>query len=144
MNRSDAILDKDLQDKLKRFVYDVLGCCQLVHQQMGPALNEYMYQDALVIAFNKQNIPFEKEKHFKVTFLGEEILHEHKMDFFVKDKICLECKAVASLTDDHRQQLWNYMRLTKTRIGILYNFAPFMDQCEKYYFDPDRQIMYVF
>ena len=27
------------------------------------------------------------------------------------------------------------MRLTNTPIGILYNFAPVKDQCEKYYYD---------
>jgi hypothetical protein len=36
---------------------------------------------------------------------------------------------------EQRQQLWNYMRLTNTPIGILFNFAPVKDQCEKYYFD---------
>ena len=33
--------------KLKRYVYPILGCCQEVHREMGPWLNEYMYQDAL-------------------------------------------------------------------------------------------------
>lgn len=45
---------------------------------------------------------------------------------------------------EHRQQLWNYMRLTKNRIGILYNFAPFRDECEKYYLDVDNQVLYTF
>lgn len=42
-----------------------------------------------------------------------------------------------------RLQLWNYMRSAGVRIGILYNFAPVMDECEKYYFDPEtRTISY--
>jgi len=35
------------------------------------------------------------------------------------------------------------MRSAGVRIGILYNFAPVMDECEKYYFDPEiRTISY--
>lgn len=56
----------------------------------------------------------------------------------------MECKAVEHLGAEHRQQLWNYMRLSGVRIGILYNFAPFRDECEKYYLDPEKQILYAF
>ncbi|WP_081778490.1 GxxExxY protein [Prevotella brevis] len=47
----------------------------------------------------------------------------------------VECKAVADIGSEQRQQLWNYMRLANKPIGILYNFAPVKDQCEKYYYD---------
>ena len=43
-----------------------------------------------------------------------------------------------------RQQLWNYMRLTKISIGILYNFAPVHDQCKRYYLDNKTGNMYAF
>lgn len=36
------------------------------------------------------------------------------------------------------------MRLNKTRIGILYNFAPVMDECERYYYDEKNNIIYAF
>ena len=48
------------------------------------------------------------------------------------------------LCPDHRQQLWNYMRLTKTRIGVLWNFAPTHDQSEHYYLDVESDTMYLF
>lgn len=59
------------------------------------------------------------------------------------DSIIVECKAVEKLCIEHRQQLWNYMRLTKKTIGILYNFAPIKDQSEHYYLDSDGT-MYMF
>ena len=34
--------------------------------------------------------------------------------------------------------------LSHRRIGILYDFAPFKDECEKYYLDTDTQVLYVF
>ena len=30
--------------QLKSYVYDIIGCCQDVHKELGPWLNEYMYQ----------------------------------------------------------------------------------------------------
>lgn len=133
-----------LHQQLRQFCYDINGCCQTVHNEMGPFLNEYMYQDALEIMFNERNISFAREFYFSVEFHGQKISHKHYVDFFIKDKIFLECKAVDCLGAEQRQQLWNYMRLTKTRIGILWNFSPLRDQSEHYYLDTQSNTMYLF
>ena len=121
--------------QLKSHVYDIIGCCQEVHQELGPWLNEYVYQEALKIALGEKQIPYEKEYYFQVSYHGQLLSHKHYMDFLCKSDVVVECKAISSLGVDQRQQLWNYMRLTNTPIGILYNFAPVKDQCEKYYYD---------
>ena len=104
-----------------------------------------MYQDALKIVFQEQHIePAIKEYRFSVVFHGQKIQHQHVVDFFVKNKVFVECKAVETLCPEHRQQLWNYMRLAKVRIGILYNFAPIKDQCEHYYLDIEKETIFLF
>ena len=133
--------------KLREYVYKILGCCQEVHREMGPFLNEYMYQDALALAledadFTGQNMI--KEYYFKTQFKGRDIKHPHKVDFLVNQKVFIECKAVENLSSEFRQQLWNYMRLSGIRLGILYNFAPIKDQCERYYYDPDLKVIFAF
>ena len=137
-------LEGDLKDKLKRFVYDVIGCCQAVHQEQGPELTEYIYQDSLQIAFDQANIKHIKEYYFKPSFRGIPLKHRLFVDFLVKDKIFLECKAIDKIGIHERLQLWSYMRSGNIRIGILYNFAPVMDECEKYYFDPETSTIYSF
>lgn len=137
-------VDSLLFKKLKDFCFDVNGCLHDVHAELGPFLNEYIYQEALSILMEERNISFQKEYYFGIDFHGRKIQHKHYVDFLVKDKIYIECKAVDKLCAEHRQQLWNYMRLTKTRIGILNNFAPVHDQCEHYYLDTEKDIMYVF
>lgn len=141
------LVDKDpeLYEKLKNWCYDLNGCCQTVHKEMGPFLNEYMYQDALEILLEERGIkPFVREYYFSVEFHEKRINHKHFVDFYVRDKVFIECKAAEALCPDHRQQLWNYMRLTKTRIGILWNFAPTRDQSEHYYLDAETDMMYMF
>lgn len=137
-------LDEELKIKLKKYVYEVLGCCIDVRKELGCWLNEYMYQDALAIALRHKNIKFIKEFRFYTTFQGEKLGHYHQVDFLIKDNIYLECKAVQALGPEQRQQLWNYLRLSKIRIGILYNFAPMKDQCEKYYYNPDNKTIGLF
>ncbi len=140
-------VDPILCNRLRQTVYDIVGCCMEVHRDMGPYVNELMYQDALNITFEEHGITGEnkkKEYYFTTQYHGVTISHPHKVDFFVNNHVFVECKAVEALCSEHRQQLWNYMRLTGVQIGILYNFAPFKDQCEKYYLDTERQVMFMF
>ena len=139
-----ADTDPQLVEQLRQFCFDINGCCHQVHREMGPWLNEYMYQDALTILFKEKYITYTKEFYFSVNYHGQQISHRHYVDFMCKDKIFLECKAIEKLGSEQRQQLWNYMRLTKVCVGILFNFAPVQGQCEHYYLDVESGIMYVF
>lgn len=49
-----------LTEQLRAYAYDVTGCCQVVHRDMGPFLNEYMYQEALAIELSLRGIPFQR------------------------------------------------------------------------------------
>lgn len=135
---------QELAAELKKRCYSVNGCCATIHRDLGPFLNEYMYQEALQILLDEQCIPYQREYYFAITYHGKPIQHKHYVDFLIENDIILECKAVEKLIPDHRQQLWNYMRLTRKSIGILYNFAPPMDQCEHYYLDVEKGVMYMF
>ena len=134
----------ELVKRLKEYVYDIIGCCQEVHKELGPWLNEYVYQEALRVSLEEKEIQFEKEHYFQVSYHGRPLEHKHYMDFLCKENVAIECKAISSLGVEQRQQLWNYMRLSNTPIGILYNFAPVKDQCEKYYYDVNTKTITAF
>lgn len=136
--------DSELRDKLKAFVFDIIGCCQAVHREKGPELTEYVYQECLQIAFKQADIPYIKEYSFHPSFRGIQLVSSLRVDFLVKNKIFLECKAIEELSNYERLQLINYMRNAGIRIGILYNFAPEKDECEKFYFDPEKNQIYYF
>lgn len=134
----------ELCTKLKNKCYPINGCCAVVHRELGPFLNEYMYQEALQIQLDEIKIPYEREYYFSVSYHGKPIKHRHFVDFLINGDVIVECKAVEKLVAEHRQQLWNYMRLSRKPIGILYNFAPIMDQAEHYYLDVENDTMYLF
>lgn len=60
-----------------------------------------------------------------------------RLDFLCLWNVIVECKAVTKLSNEHRAQLFNYMRLTKTKAGILVNFAPAFMEVERYFFDAE-------
>jgi len=130
-------------NSLKRKCFAINGCLVQVHDDLGPFLTEYMYQDALQILVDERQIPYQREYYFRVEYRGKQIAHKHYVDFLVEDSIIVECKAVEKLCLEHRQQLWNYMRLTGKQIGVLYNFGPKMGQSEHYYLHTDGT-MYMF
>ena len=136
--------DMVLKEKLKKFVYDIVGCCQEVHREKGPELTEYVYQDCLKMALDDVQIPYKKEYHFHPTFRGRTIDSTLRVDFFCKDKVFLECKAIGEISFHERIQLTNYMRNAGVRIGILYNFAPIKAECEKFYLDTATNTLYYF
>ena len=96
------------------------------------------------ILFEENSIERVKEYYFSITYHDKLIKHKHYVDFLVNGDVMIECKAIEQIGKEQRQQLWNYMRLTNVGIGILYNFAPVQDQCERYYLDKESNCMYTF
>ena len=82
-------ISEELSFKLKKYVYDIVGCCQDVHQEQGPALTEYVYQESLAIALEQANIPFVKEYWFCPFFRGIKLKTKMRVDFLCKNKVLL-------------------------------------------------------
>jgi len=80
-------------------------------------------QEALSVEFNKQHIPFEKEKVLSIVFKDVELEKKYVADFICFEKIIVEVKALSQLVSDHEAQLLNYLKATSFRLGILVNFG---------------------
>ena len=121
---------------LKDILYPIIGVLYEVRKELGPGLNESVYQEGLELELKAQEIPFEREKEIRPTYYGVTMDALFRMDFVCEENIIIECKAVSKLTTDHRAQLFNYMRITKHRTGLLVNFAPAYMEIERYFYDP--------
>ena len=120
---------------LKKHIYDVLGAIYEVHNELGPGLNEYCYQEGLNVELSERSIPFIKEMSFHPMYHGRELNAEFRLDFICKGDIIIECKSVTELIRNHRAQLFNHMRLLGKPCGILVNFYPHTIEPERYFFD---------
>ena len=70
-------INTNLATELKNKCYRVVGLCQQVHREMGPFLNEYMYQEDLDILFEENGMERVKEYYFSVIFHDKQIKHKH-------------------------------------------------------------------
>ena len=125
-------------DILKSTMYPIIGAIYEVHKELGPGLNEYVYQEGLGMQLEEENIAFEREKEYTPIYHDRSMNAKYRLDFVCMDQIIVECKAVEQLTINHRTQLFNYMRLTKLPMGILVNFSQKSAMIERYFFDTQK------
>ena len=101
----------------------IINACLEVHNELGNGFLEAVYQEALAIEFDNQNIPYKREKLLPVIYKGKQLDKEYYADFVCFDKIILELKAVSILTVAHKAQVINYLKASDTAIGLLVNFG---------------------
>ena len=103
--------------------YAIVGAAMEVHRILGPGFSESIYQEALAIEFERQGIPFEKEKAIIVKYKDTELHNTFRADFVCYQDIIVELKALESTTPEHRSQVINYLKATGFKLGLLINFG---------------------
>ena len=103
--------------------YKIIGAAFKVYNTLGPGFLEAVYQEALEIEFQRQGIPYEREKELKISYDGIELKQTYKSDFVCFGKIIVELTAVSSLDEVHRSQVYNYLHATGYKLGLLLNFG---------------------
>ena len=117
-------------------MYNIIGAAMSLYNELGSGYSEPIYQECLSVICSEQDIPWEREKPLKMFFHGVELEKTYKADFVCYDDIIVELKAVSEVLKEHRAQLFNYMRITNTKFGILINFGePQRLHSEKYMFN---------
>jgi GxxExxY protein len=108
---------------LKDESYKIIGICMDVHRELGMGFKEAVYKEALEIEFNNQNIPYEREKLFRIEYKGMISRHKYPADFIVFDQLILEVKATAVIIDSFVAQTINYLKASGLKLGIIANFG---------------------
>ena len=116
-------------------MYPVVGSIYAVHSELGPGLNEYVYQEGLAMQLEEDGIEFEREKEFSPVYHNRLMAAKYRLDFVCMGSVVIECKSVEQLTINHRAQLYNYLRLTKLPMGILVNFSQKSIVIERYLYN---------
>lgn len=104
-------------------VYRIIGACLAVHKDKGNGFVEPVYQDALEIELELSAIPFDAQRNYRIFYRERALQHTYTPDLLCYDKIIVELKAVKALTDEHRAQLLNYLKVTRLQLGLLVNFG---------------------
>ena len=108
--------------KYEEITHKIIGCAMKVHSTLGNGFQEVIYQRALAIEMQIQNINFSREQEMPLEYKGYDI-GTRRVDFFVEGKIMVEIKAIINLEDVHLAQAMNYIEAYKLEIGLLINFG---------------------
>lgn len=108
---------------LKDEGYSILGACFEVYKDKGHGFNEPLYQECLGIEFELRGIPFKDQPQIPMSYKGRQLKHNFVPDFICYGQVIVELKAVREVGDEHRAQVFNYLRATKYPVGYLINFG---------------------
>ena len=103
--------------------YKIIGACYEVHNVLGAGFLEAVYQEALELEFQIQNIPYQREAKLDIYYKGNLLKKYYEADFICFDCIIVEVKALSSLTSEYEAQLLNYLKATGFKVGYLINFG---------------------
>ena len=107
----------------KELTQEVIGAAMEVHRELGSGFLEYVYEEALCHELNLREISFERQKELDIYYKDLLIPQKYKPDLIVENKVIVELKATSGLTEIEEAQLLNYLKATKTRVGLLLNFG---------------------
>lgn len=110
------------QYKYSELTSTIIGCAMKVHSALGNGFQEVIYQRALQIEMNDNNLSFSREHVMPVYYKGQEI-GTRRVDFLVEEVISVELKALIKLEDVHFAQAINYLEAYDLEVGLLINFG---------------------
>ncbi len=110
-------------DKLlfREEVFQTVGCAIEVLNTIGHGLVEKPYENALVVEFDLQRIPFRQQPSFDVLYKGRKV-GLFIPDLIIFDAVVVDTKVIDRITDHERGLMLNYLRITKLRVGVVLNF----------------------
>ena len=108
---------------LKQEGYDLMGAAFEVYNVLGFGMAEEIYQQSLEIELGLRKIPFQSKADLEVTYKEQVLTTVYRPDLLVFGEIVVELKAVTALASEHEAQLFNYMRISKKKVGYLINFG---------------------
>ena len=106
---------------LKDEVYRIIGAAFSVLMELGHGLHEKPYENALVVEFELNQIPFDQQKRFPVSYKNVQVA-EYVPDLIAFGTVIIDAKVIDGITDHERGQMMNYLRISHLQVGLIINF----------------------
>ncbi len=101
---------------------EIIGAAIEVHRYLGPGLLESIYEHCMLKELRLRGISVQHQQPLPVSYKGEVLDCEYRLDLLVDDAVVVELKTVKRLEPIHDAQLLSYLKLSGYRLGLLINF----------------------
>ena len=108
--------------EINRITHEILDSAYKVHSALGPGLLESAYQACLAYELKKKGLKIEVEKALPLIYEEVHLETGYRIDILVENKVVVELKTVEAFTDVDIAQVLTYLKLSKSRVGLLLNF----------------------
>ncbi len=92
-----------------------------VHRTLGNGFQEVIYQRALAVELELNNVGFAREYEMPIFYKGIQV-GTRRVDFLI-DTLSVELKALVALENVHLAQGKNYLEAYNLPTGLLINFG---------------------
>jgi GxxExxY protein len=99
----------------------IIGAAMTVLNELGPGLDEKLYERALVIELRRRGQVVEQQKSHPVHYAGE-LIGTLVPDIIVDGMVIADPKVAESFTETHTRQMIGYLAITKLKLALLLNF----------------------
>ena len=93
-----------------------------VHRTFGPGLLESAYEQCLVIETKLRGLDCRQQVLLPLVYEGVQVEASYRLDMLIAERVVVEVKAAEKITSLHKAQLLTYLRLSRYRVGFLFNF----------------------
>lgn len=103
--------------------FRIRGAVFEVSNVMGPGFLEAVHQECLSLEFQSRSIPFRAMPSLELSYKGTRLRQRYSPDFICFEAIVVELKSGREIAPEHRAQVFNYLKATGLRVGMLVNFG---------------------
>src|SRR5262249_6397447 len=112
----DSIPEEDEQ-----LAHAIIGAAIEVHRILGPGFLESVYRKALRHELALRGIAAQEEVPICIQF-KDLCIDNQRVDLLVDQRVIVELKCVEKFAPIHEAILISYLKTTKFRLGLLFNF----------------------
>tara|TARA_R110002049_G_scaffold182485_2_gene350290 strand:- start:12288 stop:12665 length:378 start_codon:yes stop_codon:yes gene_type:complete len=111
----------DSQFLLKEETHRIIGCSMEVINEIGHGFHEKIYENALVVEFRLQGIPYSQQPDYPVIYKQTQV-GTYIPDLICFDSVVVDTKTIEKIGDHEIGQMLNYLKVTGLHVGLLINF----------------------
>jgi len=101
----------------------IIGAFFRVYRILGYGFLEHVYSAAMERELRSRGHAVAREACVRIMYDGQELVTQ-RLDMIVDETIVVELKATTTIQHSASRQVYNYLKATNLRVGLLFHFGP--------------------